>query len=162
MLRVRSRAFLIVFLLSFGFISIFVIQNPYKLKTIFSSATRPLWDTPTYPSKPIINLATAELFDSQQPDYICQLHNNAKARRAPFPEVWDAIIFSHDVEMLEIRIAELQDVVDKFIILESNVTYSGQPKRLYFDENRALFEQWADKIHYKPFLDTNTEGFYYK
>jgi beta-1,4-mannosyl-glycoprotein beta-1,4-N-acetylglucosaminyltransferase len=36
------------------------------------------------------------------------------------PEVWDAVIFSTELDLLEIRMNELDDVVDKFFIVESD------------------------------------------
>jgi beta-1,4-mannosyl-glycoprotein beta-1,4-N-acetylglucosaminyltransferase len=61
--------------------------------------------------------------------------------------------------MLEIHLAELYDVVDKFIILESTVTYSGQPKPLHFKENKARYGRFSDKIHYATFESSDTASF---
>lgn len=54
-------------------------------------------------------------------------------------QVVDAVIFSIELDLLEIRIRELEHVVDKFVILESNGTFSGEPKELVFAKNRNRF-----------------------
>lgn len=43
---------------------------------------------------------------------------------------------SHEVDNLEIRWHELDPVVTKFVIVESNATFSGIPKLLYFSLNQ--------------------------
>lgn len=44
--------------------------------------------------------------------------------------VFDVFPFFNELDVLEIRLHELNPVVDKFIILESRETYGGQPKDL--------------------------------
>ena len=58
----------------------------------------------------------------------------------------DAFPFFNEVEMLRVRLEELSPVVDKFILVESEMTHSGQPKTLIFEENREKFEPWLEKI----------------
>ena len=41
-------------------------------------------------------------------------------------KVYDAILFSNEMEILEIRLRELYEFVDKFIILESDHTFTGR------------------------------------
>ena len=35
-------------------------------------------------------------------------------------EMWDAVLFTSELDLLEVRFTELDPVVDKFFILESN------------------------------------------
>lgn len=58
----------------------------------------------------------------------------------------DAFPFFNELDVLEIRLAELYPVVDHFVLVECRETYGGKSKPLYFDENRARFAPWADKI----------------
>jgi hypothetical protein len=58
----------------------------------------------------------------------------------------DAFPFFNEIEMLRVRLAELSPVVDKFILVESEMTHSGKPKELLFEQNREMFEPWLDKI----------------
>jgi beta-1,4-mannosyl-glycoprotein beta-1,4-N-acetylglucosaminyltransferase len=49
----------------------------------------------------------------------------------------------------QIRIKELYNVVEKFVILEANSTFTGLPKKLVFEENKERFAFAKDKIVYK-------------
>lgn len=64
-------------------------------------------------------------------------------------KVYDAVIFSVELDMLEIRMRELYDVVDYFVILESSRTFTGIPKSAVFQENRERYSFAEDKIIYK-------------
>lgn len=61
-------------------------------------------------------------------------------------KIYDCFIFNHEIELLEIRLNVLSDYVDKFIITEGNVTFSGKPKESYYLNNKDKFLQWEDKI----------------
>lgn len=63
--------------------------------------------------------------------------------------VWDCFPYAgYDPEpdILEIRLHELSDIVDFFVLVEAPVTHSGKPKPLYFQENKARFEKFLDRI----------------
>jgi beta-1,4-mannosyl-glycoprotein beta-1,4-N-acetylglucosaminyltransferase len=60
--------------------------------------------------------------------------------------IFDSFIFFNELELLEMRLNILGDVVDKFVITESPYTVSGNPKPLYYEENRNRFSKWHDKI----------------
>lgn len=62
------------------------------------------------------------------------------------PLIYDCFPFFNELDLLEIRLEELYDVVDKFVITESNTTHSGNPKPLYLKENFKRFEKYKDKI----------------
>lgn len=61
-------------------------------------------------------------------------------------KIFDAFLFNDELTMLEFRLKYLSPVVDHFILLESNHSFSGQPKPYHYQENAARFEPWADKI----------------
>jgi hypothetical protein len=46
-------------------------------------------------------------------------------------------------DMLELRLLELDSVVDLFVIAECPYTFSGLTKPLAFDLNRARFQRWV-------------------
>ena len=50
--------------------------------------------------------------------------------------VIDIFSFNGELDVLEIRFNILNDVVDQFIICESDETFTGIKKPLYFFENR--------------------------
>jgi beta-1,4-mannosyl-glycoprotein beta-1,4-N-acetylglucosaminyltransferase len=60
--------------------------------------------------------------------------------------IFDCFIFNHEIELLEIRLNILNDYVDKFIITEGDVTFSGLPKESHFLNNKERFAKWEDKI----------------
>jgi len=51
--------------------------------------------------------------------------------------------------MLEIRLEELWPYVDVFLIVEANITFTGLPKPLIFQENRHRFAWAESKIVYR-------------
>jgi beta-1,4-mannosyl-glycoprotein beta-1,4-N-acetylglucosaminyltransferase len=63
-----------------------------------------------------------------------------------FAKIYDCFMFFNELEILEIRLAELYDHVDHFVIVESEKTFRGQSKPLYFLENRDAFQKYEDKI----------------
>lgn len=68
-----------------------------------------------------------------------------------FPEksnakVYDCFLFFNELDILEIRLNELYEHVDKFVLVESVETFRGNLKPLYYEENKQRFEKFADKI----------------
>jgi len=64
----------------------------------------------------------------------------------------DAFTFLNEIDLLESRIEYLAGVVDKFLIVESNMTFNGEEKPLIFKENQARFDKWKYRIIYQPFI----------
>lgn len=62
------------------------------------------------------------------------------------PKIYDCFLFYNELELLEIRLNEMYDHVDKFVIVEACETFRGKPKPFYYAENKHLFEKFADKI----------------
>lgn len=60
--------------------------------------------------------------------------------------VYDCFLFYNELELLDIRLHELNDVVDMFVLAEATVTHTNKPKKLYYDENKSLFKQFHKKI----------------
>lgn len=58
----------------------------------------------------------------------------------------DSFTFYNELDILEFRLNELNDVVDKFILVESTKTYTGNEKPLFFKENKERFQQYLDRI----------------
>jgi len=63
-----------------------------------------------------------------------------------YAKVYDCFLFFNEFEILKIRLAELDEVVDHFVLVESLETFQGNPKPLYFEENKELFAPYLDKI----------------
>lgn len=103
---------------------------------------RPLWDTPPEPFL-VLPHFYAENVTTER---LCRLHG-----WAPRPEprkVFDAIIFSNELDLLEIRWRELGPHVSAFLIVESNATFTGSAKPLHFAENRRRFAFAEGKTRY--------------
>lgn len=60
--------------------------------------------------------------------------------------VYDCFIFFNELDLLEIRLNELNDVVDKFVLIEANKTFQNNHKPYYFEENKERFSAFLDKI----------------
>jgi hypothetical protein len=64
----------------------------------------------------------------------------------PSMKVLDCFIFYNELKLLKFRLAEHNDFVDIFIIVEATKTFSGKPKPLYFQENKHMFTEFLHKI----------------
>lgn len=60
--------------------------------------------------------------------------------------IYDAFTFFNELDLLELRLSTLDHYVDKFVLVESNQTFTGNPKPLYYLENKERFAKWNDKI----------------
>ena len=61
-------------------------------------------------------------------------------------KIYDCFTFYNEHELLELRLAELYNKVDHFVIVESNQTFTNNPKPWNFNINQ--YSQYADKITY--------------
>ncbi len=72
--------------------------------------------------------------------------------------IYDCIPFFNELDILKLRLHIMAPYVDKFVIEESSVTFSGEPKPMIFDENRERFAEFADKILYVAVENSPMEG----
>lgn len=61
-------------------------------------------------------------------------------------KVYDCFTFWNEFDILEIRLNELKDVVDQFVICESTVTHVGKPKSLYLSRRLNEFKDFNIKL----------------
>lgn len=73
-------------------------------------------------------------------------------------KIIDTIFLYDEIDMLLFRLTELNEYVDHFIIMESNIDFLGNLKPFFFLENQNLFENWKDKITYLPTSDITLES----
>lgn len=60
-------------------------------------------------------------------------------------------MFYNEVDVLEIRLAELASVVDVFVIVEATSTHMGAPRELVYPQYEPTrFFPWRDQIRYIP------------
>ena len=72
--------------------------------------------------------------------------------------VYDCFQFFNELDMLKIRLNVLNPVVDRFVISEATETFSGIRKPLYYEENKDMFAEFADKIIHVVVDDTPEGG----
>ena len=83
-------------------------------------------------------------------------NNEERTRMLPILEslknskirVFDCFTFYNEFDIAELRIQELWDVVDYFVIAEANTTHQNNPKPFYFNDNWERFEKYKSKIRH--------------
>ena len=61
-------------------------------------------------------------------------------------KIYDCFTFFNELELLELRLKELNEVVDKFVIVEANLTHTGSPKEFILEQNKDMYSDYMDKI----------------
>lgn len=61
-------------------------------------------------------------------------------------KIYDCFTFFNEFDLLELRLRELYDHVDYFVIVEGNRTFQNQEKPFYYDSAKYRFTEWNDKI----------------
>ena len=61
-------------------------------------------------------------------------------------KVFDCFTFHNEFDILELRLAELWDTVDYFVIAEANITHQNKPKDFYLKNNWERFSRYHNKI----------------
>jgi len=69
----------------------------------------------------------------------------------------DAFPVNDEMDILELRLGQLDEVVDHFVIVETSRTFSGMPKPYYYQENKERFAKWNHKILHTA-IDLPAEG----
>lgn len=64
----------------------------------------------------------------------------------PRPQIYDCFPFFNELDILDIRFAELYDKVDRFVITEATLTHGGKPKPLYFADNLQRYAKYLHKV----------------
>ncbi|KAH9485041.1 Beta-1,4-mannosyl-glycoprotein 4-beta-N-acetylglucosaminyltransferase [Psilocybe cubensis] len=143
--RPRPTPLLIVITLIILTVLYTISKHQYQLKNLLSYSTRPLWDSNSGPQEVITHFYGDGL---KIDEHICDIHGWSTRPSTESVKVLDAVLMSNELDLLEIRMHELDSVVDYFLILESNATFTGLPKETFFANNRARFSKFEDKIVY--------------
>ncbi|GAA5920245.1 hypothetical protein JCM5296_001819, partial [Sporobolomyces johnsonii] len=138
----------LVALACFVLVVLVVLLRPHVPRGFAAYATRPLWDTPEAPKDVIPHLWA----DGLGPEQLCALHSWDTRTRGD-PLVWDATIFSTEIDLLLIRLHELDPSVDRFFILASDRTFTGLPKPVLLPDalETPPFARFRHKIVYRTF-----------
>lgn len=122
-----------------------ITENRYQLKNLISYSTRPLWDSNSGPSDVVTHYYGEGL---AMDEHTCKLHGWTTRADKGDVKVFDSVLMSNELDLLEIRMHELDSVVDYFLIVESNATFTGLPKETFFANNRPRFQRFEHKIVY--------------
>ncbi|XP_058739420.1 uncharacterized protein LOC131611407 isoform X2 [Vicia villosa] len=103
---------------------------------------RPLWESPPKPFHEIPHY----YHENVSMESLCKLHGWG-VRESP-RRVFDAVLFSNEVEMLTIRWKEMYPYVSQYVLLESNSTFTGFVKPLVYAGNRDKFKFVEPRLTY--------------
>ena len=110
----------------------------------FGYLTRPIWDS----DPDILTVVNQYARPAGMPPSVwCRMHG--WEQRSLSVRVFDVVIFSVELDIFELRLQELWDVVDVFVVVESNTTFMGWAKNTTFADNRDRFAWAASKIFYR-------------
>lgn len=72
-------------------------------------------------------------------------------------KILDTFLFTHEFDLLELRLRLLWPVVDKFLMMEGDHSFTNQTKPMRFNEQKERFEWAAEKLmhvqHIGKFMD---------
>ncbi|GAA5910890.1 uncharacterized protein JCM6883_000637 [Sporobolomyces salmoneus] len=147
----KSRPSYVVLLALAGFFSLCWFISAALPRGAVAYSLRPLWDRSEAPSIVIPHYYSEHL----EPKELCRLHGwEAREGKSSERQVWDAVIFSTELDLFLVRLAELSPIVDKFFVLDSDTTFTGHPKPLILPdalENDPRFASYLSKIVYRTF-----------
>ncbi|XP_022750539.1 uncharacterized protein LOC111299560 isoform X2 [Durio zibethinus] len=103
---------------------------------------RPLWESPPKPFHEIPHY----YHENVTMETLCNLHG-WKIRESP-RRVFDAVLFSNEIDILTLRWNELYSYITQFVLLESNSTFTSLPKPLLFASNRQQFKFIEPRLTY--------------
>jgi beta-1,4-mannosyl-glycoprotein beta-1,4-N-acetylglucosaminyltransferase len=63
-----------------------------------------------------------------------------------YMKIFDCFTYFNEVDILRIRLEELGDLVDYFVVVEASETFTGNSKPFYFDNIPSWIDRWKEKI----------------
>lgn len=61
-------------------------------------------------------------------------------------KIYDCFTFFNELDLLEVRLNELNNYVDYFVLVEAEESFTGNQKPLHFENNKERFKEFLDKI----------------
>ena len=61
-------------------------------------------------------------------------------------KIFDCFTYYNEEQVLKLRLEELGDFVDFFLIVEASETFTGKPKPFYLDSFPDWMNKWLPKI----------------
>ena len=113
---------------------------------------RPIWESP--PKQ--FNEIPHYYHENVSMKNLCKLHGWGIRE---FPRrVYDAVLFSNELDILTLRWKELYPYITQFILLESNSTFTGTEKLLYFANHRDQFKFVEPRLTYGTVRGRSRKG----
>lgn len=72
-------------------------------------------------------------------------------------KIFDCFLFFNEIELLDLRLIELNEIVDYFVLVEAKKTYTGIEKELFFEKNKEKFSKYLNKIIHVIIEDLPTD-----
>lgn len=77
-------------------------------------------------------------------------------------KIYDCFLFFNELELLELRLMTLSGVVDYFVLVEANKSFTGNTKAFLFEKNQRQFKKYLPRIIYikvedAPVLDESQD-----
>lgn len=72
--------------------------------------------------------------------------------------IWDVFMLGDELDMLQCRLEAMERPDVGHVLVEATTWRRGQPKPLYYMDNRARFARWADRIIHVPVTVTASGG----
>jgi len=141
-------------------------QSDYQLTSAFEDGARILRErNPDLKLIPTLRGAIRQMPAAKSPAP-CDVHRIADGAtvlpvKSPTAtkRVFDCVLYNGEIEILQIRLHELDAVVDQFVVVESDTTFSGKPKPVQFDPQHPLIAPFAHKLRHVVVRDMpNTEN----
>ncbi|ORY29258.1 glycosyl transferase [Rhizoclosmatium globosum] len=126
MITLRKKTLSIGLVIALVLVLFGLLSNP-RLAHIATYATRPLWDSPPFGQNFSV-VAFVPPPPNVNPALLCNAHG------------WQPAVNQ----------TKLMNVVDYFVVVESSKTFTGLPKELVFEKNKARFDFVKDKIRHVP------------
>lgn len=73
-------------------------------------------------------------------------------------KIYDCFTFNNELDLLELRLEEMSEGVDHFVIVEADHTFQGAPKDLHLKNNWDRFSKWHTKIIHVEITDMPNDG----
>eukprot|EP01061_Rhynchopus_euleeides_P010482 TRINITY_DN1994_c1_g1_i7.p1 TRINITY_DN1994_c1_g1~~TRINITY_DN1994_c1_g1_i7.p1 ORF type:complete len:511 (+),score=136.43 TRINITY_DN1994_c1_g1_i7:328-1860(+) len=113
---------------------------------------------PSEPAERFIRPIAAEMPANRT--YHCRLlpgEDCCRVRDPSRPMVWDTFTFNGDWEMFALRLGMLSPWVDMFVLVQSNLTFGGQPKP-YVTPEDPMLQNWRRCLRITTVLSNGTDG----
>ena len=103
----------------------------------------------------VLTLTNFNFINSNKVSKPLSINNNFVMKN----KIVDSFSYNGEIKVLKLRLKELYESVDKFVIVEFTTTFSGKQKELTYPLHKHLIEQkYLDKIKYIVYENTGKDN----